>query len=338
MKKRSLLIIVCMLSTIVILSGCKKKPKYDYLVLVNKYSQLPDSWEENIELVDAKNAWDEDIKVEKEAYKEYEKLRKALEKEGVIIKLDSVYRSVKDQQQLWDDWSKDPELGIDYVRKYVAVPGYSEHHTGLALDICIEKEGELIYENDAMIAEREIFSKIHSKLADYGFILRYLENKDDITGYAYEPWHLRYIGNKEVAKEIQSNNLTLEEYFDKEDNLIKNKEAAKYRIEKVLLEELQTNIYGNKIDSSRFNIKEIYTTKDVKEKEFLSVLNLGEEDLAFEVEYQIKPIDDSYIEELSKEGEYDIELNWIKNINRVGVLRKDSNTKEYKLEVLKENW
>ena len=64
-----------------------------------------------------------------------------------------------------------------------------------------------------MIAQREIFAKIHAKLADYGFILRYLENRDDITGYAYEPWHLRYVGSTEIAKEIMSKDITFEEYL-----------------------------------------------------------------------------------------------------------------------------
>ena len=107
------------------------------------------------------------------------------------------------------------EKGIDYVKKYVAVPGYSEHHTGLALDICIKVNGELVYENEDMIADRDTFSKIHAKLADYGFILRYLENKDDITGYSYEPWHLRYIDSPEIAKEIMSKDITFEEYLGK---------------------------------------------------------------------------------------------------------------------------
>ena len=61
--------------------------------------------------------------------------------------------------------------------------------------------GKEISDNDEMIAEREIFSKIHSKLAKYGFILRYLDGKDAITGYSYEPWHFRYINDPEVAKE-----------------------------------------------------------------------------------------------------------------------------------------
>lgn len=197
------------------------KKEYDYLVLVNKYSKLPDNWEKIVELVDAKNAWDEDIKLEKKAYEKYKELKKALEKEGITIELDSVYRSVKEQQDLWDRWTN--EKGIDYVKKYVAVPGYSEHHTGLAIDICIRKDGELIAENEDMIAEREIFEKIHKKIADYGFILRYQEGKDDITGYAYEPWHLRYVNDIKIAKEIMDNNLTFEEYLESVKSIKDNK-------------------------------------------------------------------------------------------------------------------
>ena len=183
----------------------------DYLVLVNKQNKLPDDWEEKVEIITVKDAWGDDIKVEKQAYEKYLELKSALEQEQVYIELDSCYRSVAAQQELWDRWTR--EKGIDYVRTYVAVPGYSEHHTGLALDICIKVDGELVYENEDMIAQREIFAKIHAKLADYGFILRYLENRDDITGYAYEPWHLRYVGSTEIAKEIMSKDIIFEEYL-----------------------------------------------------------------------------------------------------------------------------
>ena len=64
-----------------------------------------------------------------------------------------------------------------------------------------------------MLAETELFAKVHERLADYGFILRYPEGKEDITGYAYEPWHIRYVG-KEAAKEMYEQNLTLEEYYN----------------------------------------------------------------------------------------------------------------------------
>ena len=211
-----LLLIVCMLS----FTACKKEEtKYNYLVLVNKQNKLPDDWEKNLELTDTKNAWDEDIKVEKKAFEQYKKLaeevNKDLEEYNAKIELDSTYRSVKEQQELWDRWSKDPEKGPEYVKKFVAVPGYSEHHTGLAIDICLVIDGEIVADNDDMIAKREIFSKVHAKLAKYGFILRYLEGKDDITGYSYEPWHLRYIDDSKIAKEIMDKNLTLEEYLNK---------------------------------------------------------------------------------------------------------------------------
>ena len=221
-KKISIILLV--LVSVLFLTACTKEEekdeaKYDYLVLVNKKNKLPDDWEENLELVKTKNAWDEDIQVEKKAYEQYKKLEKEVNEDlkeyKAKITLDSTYRSVAEQQELWDEWSKDPEKGPDYVKKYVAVPGYSEHHTGLALDICLIIDGKIVADNDDMIAQKEIFSKVHAKLAKYGFILRYLKGKDDITGYSYEPWHLRYIDDTEIAKEIMDNNITLEEYLDK---------------------------------------------------------------------------------------------------------------------------
>ena len=195
----------------------KEEAKYDYLVLVNKQNKLPDDWEEKVELVDTKDAWNDDTKVEKKAFEKYKELAADLKKnDGITIELDSAYRSVAAQQELWDTWSADPDKGPEYVQKYVAVPGYSEHHTGLAIDIVLdfgEVEG-IVSDNEAMIQNREAFAKIHAKLAKYGFILRYLEGKDEITGYSYEPWHLRYINDPEIAEEIMSKGLTLEEYLE----------------------------------------------------------------------------------------------------------------------------
>ncbi len=196
----------------------KADKETDYLVLVNKQNKLPDEWEETIKLETVFDIDDDECIVEKEALLKYYELRDDLEKhDGVHIELDSCYRSVARQQELWDSWII--EYGEDYVKKYVAVPGFSEHHTGLAIDICIVKDGVVINDNDDMIAEKEIFSKIHEKLADYGFILRYLEGKEDITGYSYEPWHLRYVGSPDIAKEITEKGLTFEEYLEsKEDS------------------------------------------------------------------------------------------------------------------------
>ena len=344
MKRISIFLIAIILLTVVITTACENKTegKYDYLVLVNKYTKLPDSWEKNVELVDTKNAWDEDIQVEKEAYEEYKKLakdvNKELEKYNATIELDSTYRSVKAQQELWDEWSADPEKGPDYVKKYVAVPGYSEHHTGLAIDICLKIKGELVYDNDEMKEQKDIFSVVHSKLADYGFILRYLDGKDDITGYAYEPWHLRYVGSKKIAKEIMDKNITFEEYLGSVEDLNNNHSAAIYRIEKTLQEYFES-AYENKITNSRFNVKKIYTKEEADKDDTLKTLKLGNQDLAFEVEYQLQPSSDDDIKELTiPDGEYNEDLGWITDISRLGILKYNSKTKEYSIENFGTGW
>ena len=187
------------------------KAAYDYMVLVNKTHKLPDDWESKVVLKEATNRYGETYKVEEKALEQFEKLQKECADEGIYIELDSTTRSVAEQQKLWDDWTV--EKGEDYVKKYVAVPGYSEHHTGLAIDVCLDKDGKRIDDNDDMIAEKEIFAKVHAKLAKYGFILRYLEGKDAETGYSYEPWHFRYINDPTIAKEIMDKGITLEAYL-----------------------------------------------------------------------------------------------------------------------------
>ena len=185
-----------------------------YLVLVNKTHPLPDNWESKVQIDRVFNSLGEELQIEHKTYEHYLELRDALLKEGVQIELDSVYRSVSEQQAIWDEWSADPELGEEYCKKYLAVPGFSEHHTGLAVDIFIMKNGQEIRDNDDMIADTEDFAKIHALLPQYGFILRYLKDKDSITGYAYEPWHLRYIDDVKLAEEISEKGLTLEEYLE----------------------------------------------------------------------------------------------------------------------------
>lgn len=184
-----------------------------YYVLVNKSHKLPDNWGSLVEIIEVENSLGEKHRIEQKTYAAYEKLREELLKEGVQIELDSVYRSVEEQQEIWDEWSADPELGEEYCKKYLAVPGFSEHHTGLAVDIFIMKDGKEIRDNDAMIADTEDFAKVHELLPKYGFILRYPEGKDAITGYAYEPWHLRYIDDPALAKDLTKKGLTFEEFL-----------------------------------------------------------------------------------------------------------------------------
>ena len=183
----------------------------DYMALVNKTHKLPDDWEDNLKTVKMTNSIKDEVEVEKKAYDAYLKLKADLEKEDIYVDLDSARRSVKEQQRIMDEFTE--EYGADYAAKTVAKPGYSEHHTGLALDLYLIVDGKDVVENEDMIKYTDIWAKIHEKLADYGFILRYLEGSEHITGYGYEPWHIRYIDNVDTAKEITSKGITFEEYL-----------------------------------------------------------------------------------------------------------------------------
>lgn len=174
------------------------KEKTDYLILVNKENKMPNYWD--AELVEVVNCFNETIKVEKETYNHYLNLKKDLKDKNIDIIIESSYRSIEEQQQILEQYDE-----------YAAVPGYSEHHTGLAIDICVYVDNKLIYENDDMLKLEDLFRQIHSSLACHGFILRYPKGKENITGYKYEPWHFRYVG--ECAKEIMDRGLTLEEFL-----------------------------------------------------------------------------------------------------------------------------
>ena len=212
MKKHLIMIAACIL-TCMILTGCGTKKGIDYLVLVNKENPLPEGWEDTVETVHMTNSMGRDIEVEKAAYEAYLKLKEELEAEDIYVDLDSVRRTVAQQQEIVEDFTK--EYGEDYVKRYVAVPGFSEHHTGLALDLYLVIDGKEVYLNEEMVQYPEIWAKIHAKLADHGFILRYLEGKESITGYGYEPWHIRYVNDVKIAQEIMEKGITLEEYLDR---------------------------------------------------------------------------------------------------------------------------
>ena len=90
-------------------------------------------------------------------------------------------------------------------------PGSSEHQTGLAIDICVYRDNNCYIEHD--IDEMDEIKWIHQNAHKYGFILRYPSDKEDITGYNYESWHLRYVGN--IARYLYINKLTMEDYLKK---------------------------------------------------------------------------------------------------------------------------
>ena len=161
---------------------------------------------------------------------DFDTFKEDLAKDGVYVELDSCYRSTAEQQEIIDEFTK--KYGEDYVKQYVSKPGYSEHHTGLAIDLFLVIDGKKVYENEEMVQHPEIWEKVHAKLADHGFILRFLEGKEDITGYSYEPWHIRYVGDPKIAHEIMDKGITFEEYLGVADearaaNAAAEAEAAK---------------------------------------------------------------------------------------------------------------
>ena len=182
----------------------------NYLIVVNKSNLIDASYFDNLELVECNDVLGETISVEKETHAAYLKLKKFLEIKNIFIELDSAYRSIEEQQRIIDDYTI--KYGIDYVNKYIAPIKTSEHHTGLAIDLALVVNGKKLTENEDLFANENIYLEIHKYLSDFGFILRYPKGKENITGYNYEPWHIRYVGI-ENAKFISSNNLTLEEYM-----------------------------------------------------------------------------------------------------------------------------
>ena len=185
-----------------------------YLTLVNPTHKVPDNWLERVELVEAENSLGEKYLVEKETLAHFEDLRNELLEEGIDIEIDSAYRSVEEQQRIWDEFSV--RYG-DKVGEYVSEPGYSEHHTGLAIDVFLIDGDRIIRDNDDLFAAEDLFAEVHKHLADHGFILSVLPGKEEICGgLAYEPWHFRYVG-LEPAKEMAEKGIVLEEYLGEQE-------------------------------------------------------------------------------------------------------------------------
>jgi D-alanyl-D-alanine carboxypeptidase len=127
--------------------------------------------------------------------------------EGLELVARSGYRSYNTQTALYNGYVS--RHGQDYADKYSALPGQSEHQSGLAMDITAQSSG-LQLEDYFGDTEEGMWVSDHAH--EYGFIIRYPLGMEDITGYLYEPWHLRYLG-VDLATEVYESGLTLEEYF-----------------------------------------------------------------------------------------------------------------------------
>lgn len=176
-------------------------------LLVNKYYYLTEDYvPENLEEISLSYARS-GMQLVHEAKEAFETLSEEAKKEGMNIIAMSSYRSYEYQVDLYNRYVETD--GKEAADTYSARAGYSEHQTGLAVDVYNK---ELPYTS---FEQTEEFTWMQENAYKYGFILRFPKDKVNITGYQYESWHYRYIG-EEVAEYIHKNNLTLEEYYVKE--------------------------------------------------------------------------------------------------------------------------
>lgn len=179
----------------------------DLLTLVKKGFYLPEDYEP--ELVDPEIPVAPDCqnpKMTKETSDALTKMYRAAKQERLELVVNSAYRSYQTQVETMADFVA--RYNTQYANEYVAQPGASEHQTGLGVDLTSQSvvEGKRITFGDT-----EEYRWVIKNCAKFGFIIRFEDGTDGITGIAHEPWHLRYVG-EDVAKEIQKNGWTFEEY------------------------------------------------------------------------------------------------------------------------------
>ncbi len=192
-------------------SGSSETERTDLLILVNKDHAVPEDYIVNEHWLENRR-----VSVADEMYDALSAMLTAGSEEGKKFVVASGYRSAEIQQQLLDeDIAHDMrEYGMTWQEAYdlesleTMPAGHSEHETGLAVDV-VSFDYQVLDDRQEY-TEESIWLREHCQ--DYGFILRYPKDKEDVTGISYEPWHFRYVG-AEAAKEIMERGITLEEYL-----------------------------------------------------------------------------------------------------------------------------
>ncbi|QGQ95332.1 D-alanyl-D-alanine carboxypeptidase family protein [Paenibacillus psychroresistens] len=184
----------------------------DVAVVVNKQRSLPDNYiPADLVVPEIPFIFKEIIEkrmLRSVAAKALEQLVAQAETENIHLFGVSGYRSYVTQKSVYNGNVQDK--GSVEANKISAIPGQSEHQTGLAIDLTNNVPEDQLVESFGDSKEGKWLA---AHAADYGFIIRYLNGKESLTGYAYEPWHIRYVG-KDIAEEIYADQLTLEQYFD----------------------------------------------------------------------------------------------------------------------------
>lgn len=135
-------------------------------------------------------------------------LIKCVHAEELIVPV-SGFRTKEEQEHIWEDSVR--ENGLEFTKKYVAVPGHSEHQTGFAIDLAEKKEEiDFICPRFPYTGK---FLEFRKRAPEYGFVERYIRGKEDITGIGAEPWHFRYVGYPHSVI-MTENGMVLEEYID----------------------------------------------------------------------------------------------------------------------------
>ena len=174
------------------------------LMIANKFYHLSkDFVPEELEAASNQYSYD-DNSATKEVLEAFKNMWRKAKDEDLNLIITSSYRSYDDQEKIWDSYAN--KNGEEWADLYAARPGYSEHQTGLALDI-VTYNSTMDNFNESPEAKW-----LKENAYKYGFILRYPEGKEKITGYDFEPWHYRYVG-KEVAKQIYEEDITFDEYY-----------------------------------------------------------------------------------------------------------------------------
>lgn len=184
-------------------------------ILVNKDYPLDENFiPDNLVIMDQNennfhNFFDPSLKptLSKKILPYFYQMQKAAAEKGLYLAVGSGFRSYNYQQKIYAKLLE--KKGLEYVKKYVAPPGASEHQTGLAFDVSCFRNGTFF---EDLTDDDEEIKWLKKNSYKYGFILRYPKEKEKITGYDYEPWHFRFVGEN-LAFYLYQNNLTLEEYY-----------------------------------------------------------------------------------------------------------------------------
>lgn len=178
-----------------------------YELVINKANPINEVILNEYKIVNVEDNIIPNIKLEEQTYKSYLNLKTNLLERGYYINIRSGYRTFNESQKIYNSYAKN--MGQSYAEKYVAKPGTSEHNAGIAFDFIISSNKNSLKTN----YDSDEYFYLENIAYLYGFIIRYPKDKEQITGYSYEPWHLRYVG-EDLAKYLKKNNLTLEEYYE----------------------------------------------------------------------------------------------------------------------------